>query len=189
MELHSARMQYRPVRDDDLADLFRIYGDPETNTYNPAGPFPDLAFTQGVLDRWVSQWQRDGFGCWAITLRRAPEKVIGFGGLNVRDAPACKINNLGFRFETGVWGQGLATELGCFALHHGFTALSLTEISALVRRNHLASQRVLQKAGLRYSREVEDIADRPPSLLFTLTRESWLHHLHKQREALRAGGA
>lgn len=189
MELHSERLCYRPVCEEDLADLFRIYGDPATNTYNPAGPYPDLAYTETVLKRWLAQWRDDGFGCWAIMLRSAPDKTIGFGGLSVRDTGELKINNLGFRFETGVWGQGLATELSCFAIDRGFRTLSLPEISAVVRRNHLASQRVLQKSGLCYSREISDLADVPPSLLFTLTRESWLKNLHHERERLRAGGA
>ena len=189
MELHSERLCYRPVCEDDLADLFRIYGDPATNTFNPAGPYPDLAYTESVLQRWLAQWQTDGFGCWAISLRSAPEKVVGFGGLSVRNAAAVKINNLGFRFETGVWGQGLATELSRFAIRYGFMTHTLPEISALVRRNHLASQRVLQKSGLRYCQEIEDIADLPPSLLFRLTRANWLQGLHLEREKLRAGGA
>lgn len=189
MALYSARLCYRPVDQDDLADLFRIYGDPATNTFNPAGPYPDLAYTEGVLGRWLAQWRNDGFGSWAISLRSAPENTVGFGGLSVRDTGECRINNLGFRFETGVWGQGLATELSCFAIEHGFRTLSLPEISALVRRNHLASQRVLQKSGLCYSREISDIADAPPSLLFTLTREGWLQNLHQAREKQRAGGA
>ncbi|MCL7678994.1 N-acetyltransferase, partial [Klebsiella pneumoniae] len=42
-----------------------------------------------------------------------------------------------------------------------------------VRGNHLASQKVLTKAGLKYVREISDIDNAPPSLLFTLTLDEW----------------
>ncbi|HGY3899768.1 TPA: GNAT family N-acetyltransferase, partial [Klebsiella aerogenes] len=40
MQLQSTRLYLRPVTKFDLDDLFRIYGDPATNTFNPAGPYP-----------------------------------------------------------------------------------------------------------------------------------------------------
>lgn len=32
------RLILRPAAADDVASVFAIYGDPETNRYNPAGP-------------------------------------------------------------------------------------------------------------------------------------------------------
>ncbi|MDP1276673.1 GNAT family protein, partial [Klebsiella pneumoniae] len=50
----------------------------------------------------------------------------------------------------------------------------LTEISAVVRANHLASRKVLEKAGLRFINEIADIDNAPPSLLYSLTLSEWL---------------
>ncbi len=38
----------------------------------------------------------------------------------------------------------------------------------------MASQKVLQKAGLQYVKEIHDVKDAPPSLLFSLTQSEWL---------------
>lgn len=65
----------------DVADLFRIYGDPATNTFNPAGPYPDIDHAKTVLNRWLAHWQTHSFGSFAISLLESPEKIIGFGGL------------------------------------------------------------------------------------------------------------
>lgn len=60
MTLYTSRLLLRPVAQEDLGDLFAIYGDPATNTFNPAGPYPDIAYTQTVLDRWLAHWQSTG---------------------------------------------------------------------------------------------------------------------------------
>ncbi|VGG66788.1 transposase [Klebsiella pneumoniae] len=55
--------------------------------------------------------------------------------------------------------------------------IKLTEISAVVRENHLASQKVLQKSGLRYVKEIHDVKDAPPSLLYSISVDEWLRNL------------
>lgn len=49
--------------------------------------------------------------------------------------------------------------------------------SAVVRENHLASQKVLQKSGLRYVKEIHDVKDAPPSLLYSISVDEWLRNL------------
>ncbi|HBR7649136.1 GNAT family N-acetyltransferase [Klebsiella pneumoniae] len=87
------------------------------------------------------------------------------------------INNLGYRLSTEAWGKGLATEFAIYAIKFGFDVIKLTEISAVVRENHLASQKVLQKSGLRYVKEIHDVKDAPPSLLYSISVDEWLRNL------------
>ena len=174
MQLHPTLLYLRPVTESDLDDLFRIYGDPATNTFNPAGPYPDIKHAKNVLARWVNHWETHGFGNWAISLKDSPDRIIGFGGLSISSYADIIINNLGYRFATEAWGKGLATEFSKNSVRYGFCELKLTEISAVVRGNHVASQKVLRKAGLKYIKEIYDVKDAPPSLLFSLTHGEWL---------------
>lgn len=103
-----------------------------------------------VMNRWLDHWQTHSFGNWAISPLTNPEKIIGFGGLGIRNYDDIVINNLGYRLSTEAWGKGLATEFAIYAIKFGFDVIKLTEISAVVRENHLASQKVLQKSGLSY---------------------------------------
>lgn len=171
--VETKRLQLRPVTETDAQTLFSIYGDPATNQFNPAGPYPSLQHAETVLERWLTHWRDKGFGNWAIALRENPEQIIGFGGLSISRYADITINNLGYRFATDAWGKGLATEFSLSVVHYGFETLGLSEISAVVRGNHLASQKVLMKTGLTYSREVDDVKNAPPSLLFTLSRDDW----------------
>jgi len=172
--LHTERLLLRPVRPEDEADLWRIYGDPATNTFNPAGPLRDRQQAHDVLQAWLQGWQDDGFGRWAIARQAHPDKPIGFAGLSVHLQDERRMNNLGYRFETAAWGQGYATEFACFTVGYGFTALALSTIEARVRKHHQASIKVLEKAGLRYVSEIQDVADAAPSQLYALSRAAWL---------------
>jgi RimJ/RimL family protein N-acetyltransferase len=174
LQLQSTRLYLRPVTKSDLDDLFRIYGDPATNTFNPAGPYPDIHHAQTVLAQWINHWETHGFGNWAISLKDSPEKIIGFGGLRIRSYADIVINNLGYRFATEAWGKGLATEFSKNSVQYGFCKLNLSEISAVVRANHLASQKVLKKTGFQYIKEIYDVKDAPPSLIFSLKQSEWL---------------
>lgn len=180
MRLTTPRLLLRPVRGLDADDLFRIYGDPATNTFNPAGPYPDIVHARNVLARWLKHWEDYGFGDWAISLKDNPERIIGFGGLSIRTYIDIPMNNLGYRFSTESWGKGLATELANYAVNYGFNELKLPEISAIVRANHKASQKVLINAGLRYKRDIQDVTDLPASMLFTLTRTEWDKNQNKR---------
>lgn len=173
MRLETPRLCLRPVIASDVADLFNIYGDPATNLFNPAGPYPDIHHAKTVLGRWIDHWENLGFGNWAISLCDHPDAIIGFGGLSILRYADISINNLGYRFATTAWGKGLATEFAAYAVRHGFEEIELSEICAVVRGDHLASQKVLQKTGLKYARDIDDVAGAPPSLLYSLTRQEW----------------
>ncbi|EML8490071.1 GNAT family N-acetyltransferase [Salmonella enterica subsp. enterica] len=175
MGLYSERLILKPVQPSDVEALFRIYGDPATNTFNPAGPFPDREYAERVLQAWIQHWKAEYFGYWAVSTQAEPERTIGFGGLSVKRSPDLMINNLGYRFETASWGKGYATELARFLIRHGFSGLSLREISATVRANHAVSRRVLEKSGMQYIRDIPDPSGAPPSQLFSLTRRAWLN--------------
>lgn len=173
LKVETTRLHLRPVIASDVTALFRIYGDPATNTFNPAGPYPDTEYAKTVLHRWLGYWQTRGFGHWAISPHDNPETIIGFGGLSVRRYDDIIINNLGYRFSASAWGKGLATEFAVYAIQYGFKDIRLPEISAVVRENHLASRRVLEKTGLRYIKDIHDVKDAPPSLLYSLTMKEW----------------
>lgn len=172
MHLQSERLILRPAAASDIDALFRIYGDPATNMFNPAGPHANIEHSRQVLDGWLEHLQHYGFGNWAISLRENPTHVIGFGGLRIVEYPDCTVNNLGYRFATEAWGKGFATEFSLLAIDYAFNTLKLEELVGVVRKNHLASQKVLQKCGLTLMREIDDVPGEEPSLMFMLRRES-----------------
>lgn len=58
------------------------------------------------------------------------------------------IMELGYSTEQKYWGRGLGTEMAVAMIAHGFTDPTVTEIVAVTTFENIASQSVLEKAGL-----------------------------------------
>jgi [ribosomal protein S5]-alanine N-acetyltransferase len=169
--VESAKIALRQPTAQDVDSLFRIYSDPRTNMFNPAGPMKSRVEADETMGRWLGNWAEYGFGTWAISLPREPDQVVGFGGLTYASFGAEKRINLGYRLAAAVWGQGLATELAIIAIDHGFRTLNLKEIFAKVRYNHDASRRVLEKAGLTEFGVLDDVPGAPPSIVYRIAQQ------------------
>ncbi len=165
-----SRMVYRKPQPTDVQRLFAIFGDPQTNLFNPAGPMPSLAAAQRLLDHWLGQWDSLGYGWWAIARAEAPEHIIGFGGIAPLNYLTQWRINLGYRFAQEAWGQGYATELSRAALALAFDTLGLPEVFGLVRPDHTASIRVLEKVGMQPFGVLDDVPGKAPSLVLRICR-------------------
>ena len=58
---------------------------------------------------------------------------------------------LGYDFHPGVWGRGIATEAVLAVMRQAFGPLRIERVVAVVKPDHVASRRVLEKAGLQPS--------------------------------------
>jgi RimJ/RimL family protein N-acetyltransferase len=84
---------------------------------------------------------------WEIAVvRTADGQCIGACDLTLEDALTA---DLGYILAREAWGQGYATEIARTLLRAGFVQLGLQRIFAICDIHHLASVRVLEKAGLR----------------------------------------
>jgi len=168
MPVSSDRLIYRPPEPGDAARLFDIYRDPDTQRFNPAGPMTSMAQADALVRAWIEHWQQHGFGWWAIAEKVALHRLIGFGGVGHYDYLGESRLNIGYRFASDAWGKGYATELGRFALQTAFAQAGIERVWAVVRPDHLASIRVLEKIGMHRSGTLDDVPGRPPSLVFVV---------------------
>jgi RimJ/RimL family protein N-acetyltransferase len=166
MQRTTSRLLSRPLRTEDLASLFAIYGDLATNRYNPAGPLIHIDQAQTLLDDWIRHWSVHGYGLWTVASRTDPDDVIGFGGVGLRAFGEVELLNLGYRFAVTAWGQGYATELSRAALEYGFEELRVPEVFALVRPAHAASIGVLEKVGMQRVDVLDDVPGQAPSFVY-----------------------
>ena len=78
------------------------------------------------------------------------DSLIGRCGLvHLDNTPEIEV---GYLFAADCWGKAYATEAARAALDYGFTELDLDRIVAITRPENLASQRVLEKIGMRFER-------------------------------------
>ncbi|WP_226500182.1 GNAT family N-acetyltransferase [Pseudomonas sp. MWU16-30322] len=168
----TARLIYRRPKPADLPTVFSIFGDPQTNLFNPAGPMTDIAQAEALLERWLQHWETHAYGWWAISSAQAPEHILGFAGIAAHDYLGKKVINLGYRFAVEAWGHGYATEAAQTALTHAFDHIGLPEVFGLVRPDHTASIRVLEKIGMCRFGELDDVPGKAPSLVFRIQRDA-----------------
>lgn len=126
----------------------------------------DEAGTRVYLARNLKHWDDYGFGLWM--LRDVEGEVAGRCVLRHLDVDGTDEVELGYGFHTRYWGRGLATEIAMELLRLGCTVLGRASIVAITTRANVGSQRVLEKTGLVYERDVQH--DGVPHLLYRSTR-------------------
>jgi len=164
--LETARLSLRRFEDGDIGRLLEIFGDAEVMRFvGRRVPFDLdrlLASQAAVRDH----WRTHGFGPLAA-VERATARLVGECGLQLlEEGPDVELT---YTLARDAWGRGYASEAAAAVLEWGFAGLGLGRVVGVVYPENLASQRVLEKAGLRrtgmrrcYGAElVEYVLERP----------------------------
>lgn len=143
--LESARLSVRRFTPDDLDLMAGLLGDPDVARF--LGGVKDRAAAESTLrTRGLDYYdQHPGLGMWA-TVERATGRAVGFHVLNhIYGEPDIQV---GYALSKDAWGRGYATEMAVRLMRYGFEDLGLPQIVAITDLDNIASQRVLEKAGL-----------------------------------------
>jgi [ribosomal protein S5]-alanine N-acetyltransferase len=147
--LETDRLLLREFVEDDAESFFKLNTDPEVMRFVPDKPLLNVEQArQTLIDHPIADYRRYGFGRGACILKSNGEQ-IGFAGLKYLDELGEV--DLAYRLLPAHWGQGLATEVALASVRYGFADLGLKRIIGLVMPKNIASLRVLEKSGLRYS--------------------------------------
>lgn len=147
--LHTPRLTLRYYTMDDLDRLHALNTDEEVMRYiRPIQT--NLDKTRRDLVKMLSYYdQGQPVGYLAAELRETGEFI---GSFALRDLDGTDKIELGYRLHQAYWAKGYATEGSQALITHAFTKENMTELVAVVRPEHVASQRVLEKCGFKYLR-------------------------------------
>src|SRR5579884_68098 len=84
-----------------------------------------------------------------MAIRRRSDGVL-VGGIGLHPEMAHLRAELGYWIGVPFWGNGYASEAACEIVRHGFSSVKLNRIFATVFTGNTASERVLQKSGMKY---------------------------------------
>jgi RimJ/RimL family protein N-acetyltransferase len=140
----------------------------------------DRATADLRVDKWSSLIQENGWGFWALELKREAA-FIGFAGLQVptEDHPYMPCVEIGWRLAHAYWGHGYATEAAKGVLRVAFDVLSIPEIIATTAVGNRRSSAVMERLGMRGPEAVFRFSDVPETnplgqhVLYRITREQW----------------
>ncbi|MCC5635054.1 GNAT family N-acetyltransferase [Nostoc sp. CHAB 5844] len=114
----------------------------------------------------LHHWQRYGFGLWVFR-DKVYHQFVGRAGLRNTDVEGINEVELAYALMAKFWGKGLATEMGEQILKIGFELLKLREVVCFTLTTNQASQRVIEKLGFKYEREI--IRANLPHFFYRLT--------------------
>lgn len=141
--LHTARLTLRPQAESDSLELVAMGMDPQVMRFIADGPM-SLQDSEALT---LETLEMDGpLGRWMVTDRETGA-VLGWAVLTHLDGS--DDIEVGYCLKAAVWGKGIAAEAAVRLVRYGFEELGLREIVAVTRAENTASQRVLEKAGLR----------------------------------------
>ncbi len=159
LKLRTQRLLLRPFRMSDAMDFSAYRSDPAVARYQSwETPYP-LEAARELIDEmlkrgtvpWPGQWNQV-----AVELAEGGgvETLIGdcaFRILASEPGTAC----VGFTLTTRFWGKGYATEAASAVIAWLFDAAGMQRVVADCDARNLASQRVLERLGMRRAGEAE----------------------------------
>ena len=145
--LETLRLEMRAFVAQDFDDVYRLDSDPRVMKYIADGKPSTREMVVQRLKRFV-RYPRlyPDLGAWRAS-RRDTGAFIGWFALNY--AGKSTDIEVGYRLLPRAWGHGFATEGAKALVDYGFDDLGLHRIIGVTHPGNKASQRVLQKAGLR----------------------------------------
>jgi len=146
-ELSTERLLLRRWREADSEPFAALNADPRVMRYLSA--LHTRAESDELIDRIEREFDRRGYGLWALQVRASGE-FIGFTGLQAASfaasfTPAIEV---GWRLMRSAWGQGYATEAGRAAVAFGFEQAGLVEIVSFTSTANLRSRAVMERIGM-----------------------------------------
>jgi RimJ/RimL family protein N-acetyltransferase len=173
---HTPRLIIRELREQDAAGLTELHADPEATHFIGGVWQPGRA--KEILPLIIRNYQTNKYE-WFAVARKEDDAFLGvcwLGPLGAKWCEALQIETpieLGYRYVRRHWGNGYATEAGQAMLRRGFEELELAEIVAIVRPDNVASDRVLNKLGMRYRKSATRDSDGVTVKYYTLSRDEY----------------
>ena len=147
--LTTERLILRPFTLEDRQVLFTITNEPNIFQYFPTKTAWDMPKVERSINYQNAHWEKLGYGQLAITLRDSLQ-LIGWCGLEY--LPDTNETEVGYLLSGSFWGKGYATEAAKASVQFGLDRIGLKEIIGLTDPLNIASQRVLEKSGLTFTR-------------------------------------
>jgi [ribosomal protein S5]-alanine N-acetyltransferase len=163
------------LRDEHFDELRRMHRDPRvmatlTPAGGPNGGVLSDEETRRFLRRHLAHWDLHGYGLWAFR-DRAAGRFVGRAGLYNTHVGGNDEVELAYALMAEYWNRGLATEMAEEILSVAFEKLGMADVICFTLKTNRASQRVMEKTGFKYERDVVHAGQ--PHVLYRITASEW----------------
>lgn len=147
--LTTARLTLRLFTMNDIEALFAITNELDIFQYFPTKTAWDMEKVERSIRYQTKHWETHGYGQMAATLKDSGQ-LMGWCGLEF--LPDTNETEIGYLLSGKFWGKGYATEAAIASVQFGINQLGMKEIVGLTDPKNVASQRVLEKCGMTFTR-------------------------------------
>ena len=186
--LETEHLVLRRFTETDVDNLLDLDGDPEVMRFLTGGKStPRDVVESKTLPRFLDYYERsERFGFWAA-IEKSTGTFLGWFAFHPPEGGSSDEVELGYRLKKSSWGKGYATEGSRALIRKGFTELGVQRVFAQTMAVNTASRRVMEKAGLAYSRTFHEDWQEPivgaehGEVEYALTKTDWEHQADTKR--------
>ncbi|MGO8958411.1 MAG: GNAT family N-acetyltransferase [Streptosporangiaceae bacterium] len=180
--LETVRLVLRRLTMADADNLVELDSDADVMHFVTGGrPTSRDEILHDVLPALLGYYDRyQGYGFWAA-IEQATGEFLGWFHFRPEEGSPPGEAELGYRLRTSAWGKGYGTEGSRALIRKGFTELGTQRVLATTMAVHIASRRVMEKAGLSLARAFHQPwpyaieGDEHGDVEYALTRADWEH--------------
>jgi len=144
-QLRTPRLELRPLRASDAADLHAVFSDAKVMRYWSTAPWTRIEQASDTIDQDLRQMSTGDYLRLGVELTETHSLV---GTCTLFDIhPTCRRAELGYGLASTAWGRGYMHEALTALLEYGFTELGLHRVEADVDPRNAASVRALERLG------------------------------------------
>lgn len=146
--LETDRLVLRRFTFDDADLLVDLDSDPLVRRFVEDGDSVNREQALRTIGLWIAEYENsDLFGFWAA-IEKSSGTFLGWFHFRPGQHGALNVPELGFRLIHTAWGKGYATEGSRALIDNGFATSEITLVVAETMAIHVASRRVMVKAGM-----------------------------------------
>ena len=167
--IETGRLLLREYTMDDFEALYEILSDPETMRHYPA-PF-DKARTKGWITWNLANYEKLGFGLWAVVLKETGA-FIGDCGITLQTIDGERLPEIGYHVHKKHWRRGYAKEAAAAVRDWGFQNTRYDALYSCMKHTNVASCSTACAIGMKKVKEYPDPKN-ALSFAYAITRSEW----------------
>ncbi len=151
--LETQRLLLKPANLDDADFFLELYnmpsfikyiGDKNIRTTKDAEHY--------IRDKFLPQFQKLGFGNYVVILKENQAKI---GAVGIFERDFLPVMDIGFSFSEQYQGKGYALEAANNLKEMVAKNFGITKIAAMTTKDNFASQKLIEKLGLRFQKLIQ----------------------------------
>ncbi len=157
------RLILRPMAVEDAEFILELYNSPKFIQYIGDRYIRSVSDAESYIKRrFLPQFENLGFGNYLMLTKEGHHKI---GGVGIFERDGLDVVDIGFSLLEQFEGKGYAYEAALKIKSVGMNDFGLTKLSAITTKDNTASQKLIEKLGLKFQRFVKNPND-PEELMY-----------------------